>query len=89
MNDAGRIADENVLEYKPSKSVLNTPNMTADEITEQYWKLYERLYSMKNILRRTLFNKRFLRHPARTLFFFGVNMIYRAHIKRRVAPNIL
>lgn len=89
MHGAGRIADENVLEYKPSKSVLNTPNMTADQVTEQYWKLYERLYSMKNILRRTLFNKRFLRHPGRTLFFFGVNMIYRSHIKRRVAPNIL
>ena len=89
MNEAGRITDDNVLEYKPSKSVLNTPNMTADQVTEEYWKLYERLYSMRNILKRTIFNKRMLKRPGQTLFFFGVNMIYRAHIKRRVAPNIL
>lgn len=89
MNEAGRITDDNVLEYKPSKSVLNTPNMTADQVTEEYWKLYERLYSMRNILKRTIFNKRMLKRPLQTLFFFGVNMIYRSHIKRRVAPNIL
>ena len=89
MSQAGRIVDDNVFEYKPSKSVLNTPNMTAEQVTEEYWKLYERLYSMRNILKRTLFNKRMLKRPAQTLFFFGVNMIYRAHIKRRVAPNIL
>lgn len=89
MHAAGRIVDDNVFEYKPSKSVLNTPNMTADQVTEEYWKLYERLYSMRNILKRTIFNKRMLKRPGQTLFFFGVNMIYRAHIKRRVAPNIL
>lgn len=89
MTAAGRIVDDNVFEYKPSKSVLNTPNMTADQVTEEYWKLYERLYSMRNILKRTIFNKRMLKRPGQTLFFFGVNMIYRAHIKRRVAPNIL
>lgn len=89
MTEAGRIADDNVLDYAPSKSVLNTPNLTAEQVTEEYWKLYKRLYSIKNILKRTLCNKRFFRHPSRTLFFFGVNMIYRSHIKRRVAPNIL
>ena len=85
--ESGRIASSDVLEYKPSKSVLNTPNMSADEITREYWKLYKRLYSVKNILKRTLFNKRMLKHPARTLFFLGVNLVYRSQIKRGVAPN--
>ena len=89
MAEAGRITSDNVLEYKPSASVLNTPNMTADQITEQYWLLYERLYSMKNILKRTIFNKRMRKFPGRTLFFFMVNMVYRSQIRRRVAPNIL
>ena len=88
MTEAGRITDGNVLKYKPSQSVLNTPNMTAEQVTEEYWKLYKRLYSMKNILKRTVFNKRMLKHPARTLFFLGVNLVYRAQIKRKVAPNI-
>ena len=89
MAEAGRITSDNVLEYKPSASVLNTPNMTAEQITEQYWLLYERLYSMKNILKRTIFNKRMRKFPGRTLFFFMVNMVYRSQIRRRVAPNIL
>ena len=88
MNERGSIVDDNFLEYSPSKSVNNTPNFTSSEITEQYWRVYKELYSMKNILRRTIFNKRMLKHPFRTLFFFGVNMVYRGNIKRKVAPNI-
>ncbi len=88
MAEEGRIVSYDVLKYKPSESVLNTPNMTAEQITDEYWKLYKRLYSMKNILRRTIFNKRMIKHPLRTLFFFGINMVYRSQIKRKVAPNI-
>ena len=88
MTNAGRIVDDNILEYRPSKSVLNTPHFTADEVTEQYWRVYKELYSVKNILARTIFNKRMLKHPLRTLFFFGVNLVYRGNIKRKVAPNI-
>jgi len=88
MRKMGRIVDDNILEYRPSKSVLNTPHFTADEVTEQYWRVYNELYSIKNILKRTILNKRMLKHPARTLFFFGVNMVYRGNIKRKVAPNI-
>ena len=88
LNDRGTIVNDNFLEYKPSKSVNNTPNFTADEVTEQYWYVYEKLYTIGAILKRTIFNKRMLKHPFRTLFFFGVNMIYRQDIKRRVAPNI-
>lgn len=88
MNAQGRIVNPNVLEYCPSKSVLNTPHFTADEVTEQYWRVYKELYTVWAILRRTLFNKRMFKHPFRTIFFFAVNMVYCSNIKRRVAPNI-
>ena len=88
MNERGSIVDQNILEYRPSKSVNNTPHFTADEVTEQYWRVYKKLYTVGAILRRTIFNKRMLKHPFRTLFFFGINMIYRKDIKRKVAPNI-
>lgn len=88
MKEKGRIVDPDVLTYRPSKSVLKTPHFTADEVTEQYWRVYKKLYTMWAILRRTIFNKRMLKHPLRTLFFFGVNLVYRSNIKRKVAPNI-
>lgn len=89
MNDRGSIVNSDVMEYKPSMSVNNTPNMTADQITSEYWRVYNRLYSIRNILRRTIFNKRMLKHPGRTLFYLMVNFVYRSQIKRKIAPNIL
>jgi len=88
MNELDRIEDPNVLEYRPSKSVLKTPHFTADEVTEQYWRVYKELYTIRAILRRTIFNKRMFKHPLRTMFFFAINMVYRSNIKRKVAPNI-
>ena len=88
MNARGSIVDDNILEYCPSKSVNDTPNFSAKEITEQYWRVYKELYTVKSILKRTIFHKRMLKHPLRTIFFFGINMVYRGNIKRKVAPNI-
>ena len=88
MNARGSIVDDNILEYCPSKSVNNTPHFSAEEITEQYWRVYKELYTIKAILKRTIFHKRMWKHPFRTIFFFGINMVYRGNIKRKVAPNI-
>ena len=85
----GTLADDNVFSFRPSRAVINTPNMTADEITAQYWRVYRRLYTLRAILGRTIFNKRMLKHPLRTLFFFMVNVVYRSQIRRKIAPNIL
>ena len=57
MNARGSIVDDNILEYCPSKSVNNTPNFSASEVTEQYWRVYKELYTIKAILKRTIFNK--------------------------------
>lgn len=89
MNERGSISDQNVFNYKPSISVNNTPNMTAEQITSEYWRVYEELYTVRNIMKRTIFHKRMLKHPGRTMFFLMVNMVYRSQIKRRIAPNIL
>lgn len=83
------ITDDDVLKYRPSISVINTPNMTASETTEMFWEIYRRLYSIPVILRRTLFNKRMLKRPGLTLFFLMVNMVYRSQIRRKISPNIL
>ena len=61
----------------------------AAEVTECYWMVYEKLYTIPAILRRTVFHRRFLRHPGRTLFYLMVNLVYREQIKRKIAPNIL
>ncbi|MDY2880553.1 MAG: radical SAM protein [Candidatus Borkfalkiaceae bacterium] len=89
MKQAGRITDGDYLKYKPSVSVLDTPNLKAEEVTECYWMVYNKLYTIPSILRRTIFNRRFLKRPARTMFYLMVNLVYRSQIKRKIAPNIL
>ena len=89
MKEKGKITDHDYFKYKPSISVLDTPNMTAAEVTECYWMVYNKLYTIPTILRRTFFHKRFLKHPGRTLFYLMVNLVYRSQIKRKIAPNIL
>lgn len=89
MKEKGVITNYDYFAYKPSISVLNTENLKAEEITSYYWKVYEKLYTIPSILKRTIFHKRFFRHPARTLFYLMVNLVYRGQIKRRIAPNIL
>jgi len=85
----GSLANSDYFSYRPSCAVINTPNMTAAEVTVQYWRVYKKLYSIGAILKRTLLNKRMLKNPLRTAFFFMVNMVYRSQIKRKIAPNIL
>ena len=89
MKAAGKITDYDYFKYKPSISVLDTPNLNATQVTQCYWMVYEKLYTIPAILRRTVFHRRFLRHPGRTLFYLMVNMVYRDQIKRKIAPNIL
>ena len=89
MKEKGKITDYDYMSYKPSVSVLDTPNMKAHEVTECYWMVYNKLYTIPAILRRTIFNKRFLKHPGRTVFYLMVNLVYRSQIKRKIAPNIL
>lgn len=89
MKQKGKITDFDYFSYKPSVSVLDTPNLKAAEVTECFWMVYEKLYTIPAILKRTIFHKRFLKHPKRTLFFLMVNLVYRSQIKRRISPNIL
>lgn len=89
MKEKGKITDYDYFSYKPSISVLDTPNLKANEVTECFWMVYEKLYTIPAILKRTLFHKRFFKHPDRTLFYLMVNLVYRSQIKRRISPNIL
>ena len=62
---------------------------TPEELTEAYWDLYQRVFSWRHILGRTVFNRRLARAPGRALFYLGANAYYRSQIQRRIAPNIL
>lgn len=89
MKEGGRLSEEDVFKYMPSKAVINHPEMTPEELTAVYWDIYNKCYTIKNILKRTIFTRKLFRNPRRCLFFLMVNLVYRSQIKRKIAPNIL
>ncbi len=85
----GRIVENDVFNFTPSKAVITHPHMTTEEITATYWQIYNKLYTVPAIVKRTVFRRQFFRHPKRSLFYLMVNLVYRSQIKRKVPPNIL
>lgn len=89
MKEANRLVEGDIFIYSPSRAVITHPNMTTQEINQMYWLMYNRTYTIKNILRRTIFQKYFFRDPKRYMFFLMVNLFYRYQIKRGIAPIIM
>ncbi len=89
MEEQGRIYNTDMYSYNSCEAVHIPKNMTPEELTEAYWKLYNDVYSIRCILKRTVFTKEFFRKPFVMSFYFFVNMFYRKHIKKGIVPNII
>lgn len=85
----GRLLHEDYTRYTATDAVHRPANISPERLTELYWWLYKKVYSVPNVIRRTLLHKNFFRHPLINLFAFYVNMQYRRFIKKGDAPNIL
>ena len=88
MKNENRIYIEDIYSYNGSQAVHIPKNMTPDELTEAYWKLYNKVFSYKSILNRTIFRKDFFKRADKYLFYFMVNLFYRYQIKGGITPNI-
>ncbi len=89
MQEENRIYNHDIYSYNSCEAVHIPKNMTPEELTKAYWELYNDVYTIKSIVKRTLFTGTFLRRPLRSLFYFGVNMFYRSQIKKGIVPNII
>lgn len=85
----GRIENTDIYSYNGDTAVHTPKNMTSAALTEAYWKLYNRVFTVGCIFRRTLLRKAFFRHPLKSLFYCYVNLYYRYQIKRGITPNII
>lgn len=89
MKRQGRILIDDLLAMTPSKPSLTHPNMTTEELGAIYWELYDRLYTIRRILRRTIFQKYFFRAPGRYFFYLALNLFYRYQIRQRIGPIVM
>lgn len=84
----GRLLTENHKDFDGAQCVHKPAKMTAEKLTEMYWWLNNKTFSLKSIFHRTLMNKYLWRNPKMLLFSIGVNLHYRHYIKRKITPNI-
>lgn len=89
MKKQGRIYNEDIYSYNGSEAVHIPKNMSPEELTREYWNLYNKVFSLKSILKRTLFRKEIFKRLDKYLFYFMVNLYYRYQIKRKITPNII
>lgn len=89
MKAQGRIVNENIYAYNGTEAVHQPLHMTPEELTQAYWRLYEKVFSFSSILRRTFFRTGALKRLPLTLFYLSVNLYYRYQIKGRIPPNII
>lgn len=89
MQEQDRIYNVDIYSYNSCEAVHIPKNMTPEELTEAYWELYNEVYSIKNIVKRTLFTRSIIKRPFNTIFYFFVNLFYRRQIKKGIVPNII
>ncbi|MHB1484920.1 MAG: B12-binding domain-containing radical SAM protein [Saccharofermentanales bacterium] len=89
MTAQNRIVKRDIYNYNGSEAVHRPLNMTPDELTGAYWKLYNDVFKVKAIFKRTVFRREFLRKPLKYIFYLYVNFYYRYQIKKGITPNII
>lgn len=84
----GRLLHEDFHKYDGTTCVHRPALIAPERLTELYWWLNRRVFSLWNVLRRTVLTTEIFRHPGRQLFALVVNLHYRKYIRKGVPPNI-
>jgi radical SAM superfamily enzyme YgiQ (UPF0313 family) len=84
----GRICNHDLYSYNGTEAVHVPRNMSPEELTAAYWQLYEEVFSLGSIFRRTILRREFRKRPWDFFLYLLVNLYYRYHIKKRITPNI-
>lgn len=89
MQQEDRIYNHDIYSYNGTEAVHIPAHMSPEELTDAYWSLYQKVFGIWSIIKRTLLNKNFFKHPGRHLFYLLVNLKYRQDIKKGIPPNII
>ena len=89
MQAQNRIYNTDIYSYNGCEAVHIPKNMTPEELTKAYWDLYNKVYSVRCIIKRTLLSSSVFRRPFQAFFYFFVNLFYRKQIKKGIVPNII
>jgi len=88
MKAENRLLTEDHSKFDGTRCVHIPKNISPEKLTEMYWWLNDKVFSLSSISHRVIFNKYLWKNPLMLLFSLGINLHYRNYIKRRITPNI-
>ncbi|MBU1219192.1 B12-binding domain-containing radical SAM protein [Myxococcota bacterium] len=85
---SGRLLHEDYRRYDGTTCVHRPALIEPDVLTEMYWWINSKVFSMPSILKRTVLNPAIVQNAGSHLFALAVNLHYRRYIIKHVTPNI-
>ncbi|MFA9391508.1 MAG: radical SAM protein [Prolixibacteraceae bacterium] len=84
----GRMLTDDLRLFDGTRCVHIPKKIDPEKLTEMYWWLNNKVFSIKSIVHRVLFNPYLWKNPAMLLFSIGINFHYRHYVRRKITPNI-
>lgn len=88
LKQQGRMLTDDLRLFDGARCVHIPKQIEPKKLTEMYWWLNNKVFSIKSIFHRVLLNGRLWRNPGMLLFSLGINFHYRHYVKRKITPNI-
>ncbi len=86
--EEGRMLTDDLRLFDGTRCVHIPKMIDPEKLTEMYWWLNNKVFSLRSIFHRTLFNANLWRNPGMLVFALGINFHYRHYVKRKITPNI-
>ncbi len=88
LKSQGRMLTDDLRLFDGTRCVHIPKKIDPDKLTEMYWWLNNKVFSLKSIFHRVIFNRQLWKNPEMWLFSLGVNFHYRSYVKKKITPNI-
>jgi radical SAM superfamily enzyme YgiQ (UPF0313 family) len=84
----GRMLTDDLRLFDGTRCVHIPERIDPQKLTDMYWWLNNKVFSLHSILHRVLMNGRLWKNPSMLILSLYINLHYRHYVKRRITPNI-
>jgi radical SAM superfamily enzyme YgiQ (UPF0313 family) len=84
----GRMLTDDLRLFDGTRCVHIPGKMEPEKLTEMYWWLNNRVFSLRSIFHRVIFNASLWRNPVMLGLSVIMNFHYRHYVRRKITPNI-
>jgi radical SAM superfamily enzyme YgiQ (UPF0313 family) len=88
LKSQGRLLTEDLEKFDGTQCVHIPKSISPEKLTEMYWWLNKKIFSLCSIFYRIVLNGSLWKNPKMLIFSIIINFHYRHYIRRKVTPNI-